>query len=643
MLQKAHPNRANRQDRGRRVAELAAAGLLAATAAQGQNPVKLAAAARFDISASASVGAIREGTVLAGNGSLGRMNWIPEEERPRSYTCEFSVIHFGWTEIAVRFVPDGSGTLTLSLMGPWEPSEAPGNPIYRQEVLWDALTAEGTTLTNGSFEDLAGSLPASWSRPYGDASVVSVGVTPVDGENLVRTWHDGSLRQTVPVTRGQPVTLRFFARARVPEGFIDNPRISDPSSAAHRARIQFMRGTNLGNSLEAPAGQDWGQTYTEADFVQIRAEGFDHVRIPARWNDHAGPAPDFAIDETFARKVDALLDWAQAHGLGAIVNIHHFDAFTDDPASQADKFYRLWDQIAERYRNRRGSVAFELLNEPKDAATTEMMNPIYAEAIRRIRISNPDRTLFVGPGRFNQIGELPLLRLPADDDNLIVTVHSYDPFLFTHQGAGWTGDATATTGVVYPGPPPQPQQPSPPADGESWVVDWFARYSTLPTDVNPSSKGAFVGNLELARTWSDYYGRPVHVGEFGCYERADAASRAAFYFDMRETMDRLGLGWAMWDWKAGFKYWDENRDRPATHLPDALFPPVVMSDLDGPGRFRIEAAVGKRILVRRTQSLDTPPSLGDILLQVIQMEPVSEFVDPAPPQKQGFYAVEWLP
>ena len=47
----------------------------------------------------------------------------------------------------------------------------------------------------------------------------------------------------------------------------------------------------------------------------------------------------------------------------------------------------------------------------------------------------------------------PQLRLPDDDENLIVTVHNYDPFYFTHQGATWAGPDTKVTGIRFPGPP----------------------------------------------------------------------------------------------------------------------------------------------------------------------------------------------
>jgi endoglucanase len=612
-----------------------------AQGALAQNPVKLTSGTRFDLMASANVGAIEQGAVLAGHGSMQRMNWIPAADQPRSYTCNFPVIHFGWTEIVVQFTPRNSGRVDLTLMGPWEQSSEPGNPIYRQEVLWDALSSSPVVVANGSFETVNGGVPAPWTRPYGDGAVDTGPVAPVEGVRYARTWHDGSWRQALNVTGGQPVTLRFFSRAHLPAGFVDNPRLTDPDTPAHQARLKFMRGVNLGNYLEAPAGQNWGQTYSAADFAQIRAEGFDHVRLPVRWNDYAGPAPGFSISETFALKVDAVVDGALAHGLGVLVNIHHFDAFTTDPFAETAKFYRLWEQIAARYASRPNAVAFELLNEPKDAATTTVLNPIYEEAIGRIRLTNPQRTIFVGPGSFNSISQLPSLHLPAADANLIVTVHSYDPFLFTHQGTTWSGEATATIGVVYPGPPATPKQPTPPANNQPWVVDWFNQYNALPAAVNPSSKAAFVGSLELARTWSDYYGRPVHVGEFGCYELADPISRANYYREMRETMEGLGLGWAMWDWKAGFKYWDGRQGQAAPGLPEAMFPPPGVRMLT-PGRLRIESAVGKRHRVWRSTGVETPrstwTSVWDELLEI----PVVDFVDPEPQADRAFYSVEWV-
>jgi endoglucanase len=105
------------------------------------------------------------------------------------------------------------------------------------------------------------------------------------------------------------------------------------------------------------------------------------------------------------------------------------------------------------------------------------------------------------------------------------------------------------------------------------VLDWLAKYNTLPTTNNPCSSQAFAGKLRFARAWSDYYGRPVHIGEFGAFTKADDQSRANFYSTFRRTAEKLHLGWCIWDWSAGFRYWDKQNQRAMPGLPAALFGP----------------------------------------------------------------------
>ena len=382
-----------------------------------------------------------------------------------------------------------------------------------------------------------------------------------------------AMRQGLNATAKMPETVLAKARAVVPPDYDEMRRFAGRSTPAHRAAKKFLRGTNLGNYREAPPGRDWGAKYTDADFVHIKAEGFDHVRLPVAWHHYASNAPDFRLSDDIYSKADFLLTGALKHGLNVIVNIHHFDEFTSNPPGFTNKFYALWRQIAAHYAKFPDEVAFELLNEPKDAATTVVLNPIYAEAIRVIRETNPRRVIFVGPGKWNQVSELPNLRLPDNDENLIVTVHCYDPFNFTHQGATWTSsDVRGLKGIVFPGPPAKPFVPDPATTLGRGTLDWLQRYNTLPTDNNPCSPLAFRRPMQQAKEWSDYYGRPVHIGEFGCYIGADVSSRARFYAEFRKVLDEFGLGWAMWDWKAGFRYWDDKTGQPAPGMREALFP-----------------------------------------------------------------------
>jgi len=41
---------------------------------------------------------------------------------------------------------------------------------------------------------------------------------------------------------------------------------------------------------------------------------------------------------------------------------------------------------------------------------------------------------------------------------------------------------------------------------------------------------------------------------------------------MRQALDNAGFGWAIWDWKSGFNYWNPKTQQPMPGMRDALFP-----------------------------------------------------------------------
>jgi endoglucanase len=346
-------------------------------------------------------------------------------------------------------------------------------------------------------------------------------------------------------------------------------RIVSHHTPAYRAAKWFRRGVNLGNYLEEPPSH-WIPRVSAEDFADMRAQGFDHVRVPICWQHYAGPAPEFQLSPLIFSRVDFAVTNALKHRLAVIINIHHFDELDDDPTNTTPEFLAIWRQIAAHYRKFPPRLAFELDNEPHATATTAVMNPIYARTIAEIRLTNPRRTLFVEPGNWGNIDELKNLILPPDK-NVIVSVHCYDPFYFTHQGATWAGPDPKVTGIRFPGPPPTPLAPDPSLHLNPWVRTWIERYNTLPTAQNPSSPLAFEGELKYARAWSDYYGRPIHLGEFGAFTTADPKSRANFYGAFRRACDRDDIGWAIWDWNAGFRYWDDRLQEPLPGMHEALF------------------------------------------------------------------------
>ncbi len=345
--------------------------------------------------------------------------------------------------------------------------------------------------------------------------------------------------------------------------------ITQHKTPADREAKLFLRGANLGDYLEANRHRRQ-ITVTADEFAIMKKEGFDHVRVPIGWHQYAGPGPNFTLEPEIFSLVDFVVTNALQNQLAVMINMHHFSAMDQNPTNAAPEFLAIWRQIAAHYEKFPAPLAFELDNEPQENATTALMNPIYAQVIAEIRQTNPRRTIFVEPGGWGGIGELNKLVLPPDD-NVIVSVHCYDPFYFTHQGATWTSGQTPVTGIIFPGPPAQPLVPDPKLQLKDSQLEWFRKYNTLPTEENPSSPVAFTHKLKFIHAWSDYYGRPVHLGEFGAFTKADEQSRANFYSAFRRAAEREQIGWCIWDWSAGFRYWDKENNRPMPGMREALF------------------------------------------------------------------------
>lgn len=223
-----------------------------------------------------------------------------------------------------------------------------------------------------------------------------------------------------------------------------------PASPIFAASQKLGRSLNLGNALEAPSEGAWGVKLQAHYFKAIKEAGFDSVRLPVRWSAHAATNAPFTIDPTFAARVDWAIDQALAHKLNIVVNIHHYEEADARPDEHLGRLAALWEQIAARHRERPSGVYFELLNEPHGQFTEARWNAALPRLLAAVRQTNPTRPVIVGPAQWNAIRALDKLELPPDT-NLIVTVHFYDPFQFTHQGASWVKGSSEWKGRAWTG------------------------------------------------------------------------------------------------------------------------------------------------------------------------------------------------
>jgi endoglucanase len=289
-----------------------------------------------------------------------------------------------------------------------------------------------------------------------------------------------------------------------------------------------------------PIWQSREQARFKAEYFQkLKAAGFNSVRI----NLHAFRSMDAANGWALKPSWFEVLDWAvneaQKQGLAVILDLHEFNALGNDAIGNKDKFLAFWRQVAKHYQNAPATVVFEVLNEPFGKLTPQLWNEYFAEALGIIRQTNPTRTVIVGPGQWNQIDRLAELKLPENDRHLIVTVHFYEPFAFTHQGAGWT-DRKDKLGF-----------------------DWTG---------SPEEIAALNRAFDKADAWSKANKRPLLLGEFGAYDRGPMESRVRWTAAVARGAEARGWSWAYWQFDSDFILYDVKRDAWVEPILGALIP-----------------------------------------------------------------------
>ncbi len=310
------------------------------------------------------------------------------------------------------------------------------------------------------------------------------------------------------------------------------------AQAAFDFNCHLGSGINLGNALDAPKEGDWGVVLQSEYFRKIRDAGFTHVRLPVRWSTHASNDPPYTIDPAFFARVEWAIRQARDNHLAIVIDMHHYEEFDQDPTSQSQRFLALWQQIAERLRNQPNDLAFEIYNEPTNGIGASNWNLLFAKALNIVRVSNPTRTVVVGPVGWNAIDKLSSLELP-DDRNLLVTVHYYSPFHFTHQGASWVGP-----------------------ESKQWLgTRWTG---------SGEEAANMTADFGKAAEWGRTHNRPIYLGEFGAYSTADMDSRALWTKAVVTQAMRHGFSFAYWEFCSGFGAYDPERNEWRAPLLDAL-------------------------------------------------------------------------
>ena len=279
--------------------------------------------------------------------------------------------------------------------------------------------------------------------------------------------------------------------------------------------------------------------FKDDHFRLIREAGFNHVRVNLHPLRDGKPNADGQLRQEFFAILDWALDQALTNRLLVILDFHDDLAISPDPEGKKKEFLDSWTAIADHCKGRPDTVLFEILNEPAPKFTHESWQEYWRAALAIIRKSNPDRTVIIGPAMWNGVGELDHLELPADDRNIIATVHYYNPFPFTHQGAPWSSQK------------------------EKLGVTWTGTENELK---------AIEQDFTRVVTWANHHQRPMYIGEFGTYEKADMSSRVCWTAFVTRQFETRGWSWGYWQFADNFAVFDMPTQKWVTPIRDALIP-----------------------------------------------------------------------
>jgi endoglucanase len=274
--------------------------------------------------------------------------------------------------------------------------------------------------------------------------------------------------------------------------------------------------------------------FTEDDVRAMAELGASVLRIPFNYRHFERDEKPFEYLEDGFKRLDAAMDWCAKYGIYVVLDFHavqgwHNPDWHSDNAHIhimlyqhklfQDRFARLWQEMARRYRHHPALAGYGLMNEPCTRVqyddydspnyNWEGLNHVHRLAAQAIREVDPGHIFFVGGDNF--ACEFDGLDVTFDE-NTVIESHNY----------------MSPTGGGEPYP------------GEIDEIYWNRDIVAAEFGMHSGTRCAFK------------YRKPVFVGEFGVWYAGYPEAvryRAAALDDQLGVFDSAGVHWAIWTWK----------------------------------------------------------------------------------------------
>lgn len=287
---------------------------------------------------------------------------------------------------------------------------------------------------------------------------------------------------------------------------------------------EIKKGVNLGNTLEPPYEGGWNNPKPQENYFNYyKKAGFDLVRIPVRWDNYTEKTSPYKIDSGWLERVSQIVDWGLSRGLYVVINSHHDNWIKENYTEQAqrERFDSIWSQVSVYFKNKSEKLFFEILNEPNGLSKIQN-DELHKRILSIIRKTNPTRIVIFQGNEWGGSDVLLKAAIP-DDDYVIGSFHSYDPYLFGLEGEG----------------------------------NWGSN-----DDINELRE-----KFSTVKHWSDTSNVPVFMGEYGAIKTCDYNSRMKHYKYYAHFASEYNFIPCVWEDGGDFRIlnratgqWDEIKD-----------------------------------------------------------------------------------
>ena len=277
---------------------------------------------------------------------------------------------------------------------------------------------------------------------------------------------------------------------------------------------------------------------------KIKELGFKTVRLPVAFDLFLQPNSS-NLQIQLVDKLGDAFNTCQKLGLTLIITYHYGKVYygSDNRYSERDRIMWMWKQLQNKFRGMGyQSLFFELYNEPTEErlAWKEDINYI----INGLRWEDKDRYYLIGGTNYNNADELLDLG-KLNDDKIIYTIHFYEPYIFTHQGAEWVKDRTYMTKIPYP----YDKKRMPTLDKSSQGSSVEQDYSKYPAE---GTKEYIIVRLRRIVEECKKRNMPLVCTEAGVITDAEEKYRRNYLEDITNIMDELNIPLVLWDYDQKF-------------------------------------------------------------------------------------------